>query len=70
MERVGGEGESLLLIFIERLIGLILIIIGVILLHGVYGSWAALGEAISLLFTAVSIVFLILGLIMLLSKTE
>ncbi|MEM2273153.1 MAG: hypothetical protein QXX56_02920 [Candidatus Bathyarchaeia archaeon] len=70
MERTRKRGESLLLIFTERLIGFILMILSIILLHGAYSVWTSLGETVSSLFIAIGIVLLILGLIMLLSRIE
>lgn len=70
MEGKRVEREPILLLFMERLIGLVLLIVGAILLHGTYTYQASLGGASSSFFMAVSIAFILLGLIMLLSKTS
>ncbi|MBS7605867.1 MAG: hypothetical protein QXR84_06075 [Candidatus Bathyarchaeia archaeon] len=68
MEKASREGGPILLIFMERLIGLILIILGIILLYETYSAWTGLGEILFTTFTAISIILILLGLIMILSK--
>jgi len=69
LEKTSREGGPILLIFMERLIGLILIILGIILLYETYSAWAGLGEILFTIFMAISIILILLGLIMILSKT-
>ncbi|MEM2321029.1 MAG: hypothetical protein QXS79_04010 [Candidatus Bathyarchaeia archaeon] len=70
MEGRHVKREPILLLFMERLVGLVLLIIGVILLHGAYAYQASLGGASSSFFMAISVALIFLGLLMLLSKTE
>lgn len=62
--------EPRLLVFMERLIGFILLILGAVLLHGTYVNQSGLGLAPSIFFTIISVALILLGLIMLFSKVE
>lgn len=70
MEGRHEEREPILLLFMERLVGLVLLIVGAILLHGAYTYQASLGGASSSFFMAASVALILLGLIMLVSKTK
>lgn len=62
------EGGPLLLILMERLIGFILLVTGIILLYGAYTSQAGLGGAAASLFITMGVALIILGIIMLISR--
>ncbi|MEM1550466.1 MAG: hypothetical protein QXR13_00860 [Candidatus Bathyarchaeia archaeon] len=68
MGRKPAERGPILLIFMERIIGFVLLIIGATLLYNTYINWATLGEITSYFFTIVSALLLLTGLIMLISK--
>lgn len=66
-----GEAKSpILLLFMERIIGLTLLIVGAILSYGSYTQQSAFREPLYTFFIVIGIVLIILGLIMLISKTK
>ncbi|MEM1606777.1 MAG: hypothetical protein QW341_00735 [Candidatus Bathyarchaeia archaeon] len=68
MSRVEKE-RSLGLIFMERLFGFILLIVGIILAHQTNLNSSSLGGA-SIFFMMVSIVLVLLGLLMIIAESS